>query len=245
MTLTILASSSAANCALISTSSTRILVDCGLSQRKTVQALMALGVDPQSLTAVLISHEHQDHAGAAEKLQSALDVPVYVAAGAATVMPFARKTFPTEQQFSIGDIEVIGFEQPHDAADPVGYSFYGEGRKISIATDLGWIPESTATHLVGSDLLMIESNYDQDMLAACGYPWKLKERIMSRSGHLSNDVTCAFAKEQLDGRTKMMVLGHLSEQANHRDLARLLAENALTGKAIEVRMATEVYGVQL
>ena len=120
--------------------------------------------------------------------------------------------FQAGANFTIGDIDVTSFSIPHDAADPVGYSFRAEGIKISIATDLGYLPDSVRVHLRGSDVLLLESNHDLEMLKVGPYPWSIKQRVMSRMGHLSNDAACSFIREDLDYRTSTLILGHISEQ---------------------------------
>ena len=136
----------------------------------------------------------------------------------------------------MGDIDVTSFTIPHDAADPVGFSFRAEGVKISIATDLGYMPDSIRFHLRGSDALLLESNHDVEMLKVGPYPWALKQRIMGRNGHLSNDVACNFIREELDTRTSTLILGHLSAQNNHPEIVRLMAEQALDGRSLFTRL---------
>jgi phosphoribosyl 1,2-cyclic phosphodiesterase len=122
---------------------------------------------------------------------------------------------------------VTSFTIPHDAADPVGFSFRAEGIKIAIATDLGYMPDSIRFHLRGCDLLLLESNHDLNMLKVGSYPWALKQRIMGRNGHLSNDVACSFIREDLDSSTSTLILGHLSAHNNHPVLVRQAAAEAL------------------
>jgi phosphoribosyl 1,2-cyclic phosphodiesterase len=127
----------------------------------------------------------------------------------------------------IGDIEVTSFTIPHDAADPVGFTFRAEGTKIGIATDLGYMPASVRDHLRRCDVLVIESNHDLEMLRVGPYPWSVKQRVMSRVGHLSNESLAEFFAESYDGAASYIVLAHLSEQNNHPELALRVAENAL------------------
>ncbi|HEY0794466.1 MAG TPA: MBL fold metallo-hydrolase [Acidisarcina sp.] len=129
--------------------------------------------------------------------------------------------------FSIGDIEINPFTIPHDAADPVGFVFRAEGIKIGLATDLGYLPSNVKEHLRGCDVLMIESNHDLEMLRDGPYPWSVKQRVMSRVGHLSNDATADFLEKNYDGGATYVVLAHLSESNNLPELARVAAERAL------------------
>jgi phosphoribosyl 1,2-cyclic phosphodiesterase len=135
--------------------------------------------------------------------------------------------FQAGSRFVVGDIEVDSFTIPHDAADPVGFALKAEGIKVSIATDLGYMPDSVRVHLKGSDLLLLESNHDLEMLKVGPYPWSVKQRVMGRNGHLSNEVACSFIREVLDGRTSTLILGHLSEHNNHPEIVRLMASQAL------------------
>jgi phosphoribosyl 1,2-cyclic phosphodiesterase len=135
--------------------------------------------------------------------------------------------FSAGQVFSIGDIAVTPFTIPHDAADPVGFVFEAEGIRIGLATDLGYMPPNAAMRLRGCDILMLESNHDLDMLRDGPYPWSVKQRVMSRVGHLSNRATAEFLENTYDGQAAYVVLAHLSESNNLPELARISAENAL------------------
>jgi phosphoribosyl 1,2-cyclic phosphodiesterase len=140
--------------------------------------------------------------------------------------------FQAGSGFPVGDIEVASFTIPHDAVDPVGFTFKAQGIKISVATDLGYIPESVRVHLQGSDVLLLESNHDLEMLKVGPYPWSVKQRVMGRMGHLSNDATCGFLQEGLDSRTSTLILGHLSEHNNHPEIVRLMAHQTLEARSL-------------
>jgi phosphoribosyl 1,2-cyclic phosphodiesterase len=135
--------------------------------------------------------------------------------------------FAASEKFSIGDIEVTPFPIPHDAVDPVAFTFDTQGIRISLVTDLGYIPEVVKQRVKGCHCLIFESNHDLDMLKIGPYPWYVKQRVMSRHGHLSNNATAAFLAEDFDGRAQVLVLAHLSETNNHPEIARLSAEQAL------------------
>jgi phosphoribosyl 1,2-cyclic phosphodiesterase len=135
--------------------------------------------------------------------------------------------FSSGHKFQIGDIDVTPFTIPHDAADPVGFTFHAEGVKVAFATDLGYIPASISHHLRGCDVLVLESNHDLEMLRVGPYPWSVKQRVMSRVGHLSNTALADFFRNDYDGFAAYIVLAHLSEQNNHPELARTAAERAL------------------
>jgi phosphoribosyl 1,2-cyclic phosphodiesterase len=135
--------------------------------------------------------------------------------------------FQPGRHFQVGDIEVLPFTIPHDAVDPVGFTFTAEGTKVGYVTDLGYLPASVRQHLRGCDGLMIESNHDLEMLRVGPYPWMVKQRVMSRVGHLSNDALAEFLATDYDGGAAFLILAHLSEQNNHPDIARMAAERAL------------------
>jgi phosphoribosyl 1,2-cyclic phosphodiesterase len=238
--LAVLASSSAGNSALVATERTRLLVDAGLSRKETFERLQAAGCDPESLTAILITHEHTDHVCGLPAIARKLDIPVYLSRLTAPAVVWNEysprlELFQAGATFTIGDIDVISFTIPHDAADPVAFSFRAEGIKFSIATDLGYLPESVRNNLRGSDALLLESNHDIEMLKVGPYPWSVKQRVMGRMGHLSNEVACNFVRDDLDSRTSCVILGHLSESNNHPALVRLMASQALNGRSLFTR----------
>src|SRR4029077_11855265 len=240
VSLTMLASGSRGNCAVVASASTKILVDAGISCRETFKRMRALGDDPHSLSAILITHEHCDHISGLATLAKKLRIPVFMTG--ATHQAWARaqrnekgerpqlekfERFDAGHGFQVGDIAVTPFTIPHDAADPVGFTFRAEGVKIAFATDLGYIPASVRDHLRGCDVLVVESNHDVEMLRVGPYPWSVKQRVMSRVGHLSNDALAEFFASDYDGGATYVVLAHLSEQNNHPEIARAAAEHAL------------------
>lgn len=246
VSVSVLASGSRGNCALVATSTTRILVDAGLSGRETYKRLRALGERVEEIAAILITHEHSDHVAGLERLATKLNVPVFLTApthdawsravrdnnddqGAIPELPKSEH-FSAGRGFRVGDIEVMPFTIPHDAADPVGFTFRAEGVKIGFATDLGYMPASVRDHLRGCSVLVIESNHDLEMLRSGSYPWSVKQRVMSRVGHLSNESLAEFFSGDYDGGAEYLILAHLSEQNNHPEIARAAAEQALGGR---------------
>jgi phosphoribosyl 1,2-cyclic phosphodiesterase len=143
----------------------------------------------------------------------------------------AIEYFEAGQPFSIGDIYLSPFTIPHDAADPVGFVLSSEGVRLGFATDLGYIPPNVREQLRDLDLLLLESNHDLEMLRDGPYPWSVKQRVLSRVGHLSNDAASAFLADDYDGQAAYIILGHLSENNNLPELARVAAERALLGRA--------------
>jgi phosphoribosyl 1,2-cyclic phosphodiesterase len=240
VTVSMLASGSQGNCAFVASTRTRILVDAGISCRETFKRMKALGEDPRSLSAILITHEHSDHVYGLAMLAKKLRIPVFMTG--ATHAAWARalrnengerpqleklERFESGHRFQVGDIEVKPFTIPHDAADPVGFTFRVEGTKVGVATDLGYLPVNVRDHLRGSDVLIMESNHDVEMLRGGPYPWSVKQRVASNMGHLSNEKLADFFTGDYDNNAAFVVLAHLSEQNNHPEIARREAERAL------------------
>jgi len=240
VSVSVLASGSRGNCAIVSSSCTRILVDAGISCRETFKRMKALGDDPHSLSAILITHEHSDHVYGLHVLSKKMKSPIFMTG--ATHQAWTRsvrdadgarpklerlEVFSSGKSFVIGDITVMPFTIPHDAADPVGFTFRTEGVKVGFATDLGYVPPSVCDNLRRCDVLVLESNHDLEMLRGGPYPWSVKQRVMSRVGHLSNEALADFFAEDYDGEAAYVVLAHLSEQNNHPEIARGAAEKAL------------------
>jgi phosphoribosyl 1,2-cyclic phosphodiesterase len=240
VSVSVLASGSRGNTAIVASSSTRILVDAGVSCRETFKRMKAAGEDAHSISAILITHEHADHVSGLLVLARKLRVPVFMTG--ATHQQWSRAVrdatgerpdteriefFSAGRSFQIGDISVMPFTIPHDAIDPVGFTFRAQGIKIALATDLGYVPRSICEHLRGCDLMLLESNHDLEMLRVGPYPWSVKQRVMSRVGHLSNSALAEFLATDYDGSASYIVLAHLSEHNNHPELARSAAEKAL------------------
>jgi len=218
----------------IRTERTRILVDAGLSKRDTIARLAAIGEQAEQLDAILITHEHSDHVCGLVSLAKQLNVPIYITRLTAPAIPWGEYTpkldcFQAGTTFSVGDIDVDSFTIPHDAIDPVGFCFRAQGIKIGIVTDLGYMPDSIKFHLRGADLLVLESNHDLEMLKVGPYPWSVKQRVMGRKGHLSNDIVSDFIRRDLDTTISTLVLGHISEHNNHPQLVRVMGHRALDG----------------
>jgi phosphoribosyl 1,2-cyclic phosphodiesterase len=232
-----LASSSSGNSFFVGTDRTRVLIDAGLSRRETFARLEKIGEDPTKLTAVLLTHEHSDHICGLLPILKKLKIPVYTTHLTAPAIAWdgfvpRLETFQAGTRFEIGDLEIQSFTIPHDAIDPVGYTVKTQGVKIGLATDLGYLPESICHHLRSSHFLLLESNHDLDMLKVGPYPWSVKQRVMSRRGHLSNEVVSTFIQEHLDSTTATLVLGHLSEHNNHPEIVRITAAQALEGRGL-------------
>jgi phosphoribosyl 1,2-cyclic phosphodiesterase len=240
MRMTVLASGSRGNCTVLSTEYASVLVDAGLSCKETLKRMRAAGEDPHRLRAILISHEHQDHVAGLQVLARKLLIPVYI-----TESTYFRwrnehrddegrpatlercEHFQAGSSFTVADITVTPFTIPHDAADPCGFTFSSAGIKIGVVTDLGYLPANVKMNLRGCDGLMIESNHDLEMLRNGPYPWMVKQRVMSRVGHLSNTALAEFFAGEYDRKAAFLVLAHLSQENNHPELARQSAAEAL------------------
>jgi phosphoribosyl 1,2-cyclic phosphodiesterase len=306
---TVLASGSKGNSTVLSGGRTSILVDCGLSCRELFRRMKQAGEEPETLDAIIITHEHSDHVNGVAVTARKLGIPVYfteathrawmrwltprrqmtyaqwlelcrkqaaerqaeadastdegepdetdflaesdaegveltaaaaVPAEAAPETPAPQKDptwlpaveyFQAGQPFEIGDIAISPFTIPHDAAVPVGFVFRAEGVRMGYATDLGYIPPNVKAQLTGVDLLLLESNHDLEMLRDGPYPWAVKQRVLSRVGHLSNEAAAEFLENGYDGQAAYVILAHLSENNNLPELARVTAERALNGRA--------------
>ena len=309
MRMTVLASGSKGNSTVIASSRTRILVDAGLSCRELLRRMRDANEDPAALSAILVTHEHQDHIAGLGTLARRLNIPVFFtepthrawvrALTPRTTLSYAQwldklqaekeaakltppwdpaaaqapaeepgafcvedlcaeadtpedspeadspeepraKADPTQlpdvqffragEDFQIGDLRITPFTIPHDAADPCGFVFHcaAEGIRMAIATDLGYMPPNVKSALRGIDVLLLESNHDLEMLKDGPYPWSVKQRVLSRVGHLSNHATAEYLARDYDGGAHTIVLGHLSEQNNAPALALLAAQEAVS-----------------
>jgi len=226
--LTMLGSGSAGNAALIMTAHCRLLVDGGLSARQLVQRLALCGVAPEQLDGVLLTHEHGDHVCGLEVLCRKYHVPIYCNSLTAEMIrcgPLSAhrnwRLFRTGSEFSICDLTIQTFPVPHDAVEPVGYAFHAGRCSLGFITDLGYATKMLVERLREVHTLVIETNHDEKLLQACQVrPWPVKQRIMSRHGHLSNAAAASVIEQLLPGKIERVVLGHLSRDCNTPDLAK-------------------------
>lgn len=197
-----------------------------------MKRLDAIGESGETLDAIVITHEHSDHICGLVSMARKFKIPIYLTHLTAQAIDWhganpVLETFQAGTRFTIGDITLDSFTIPHDATDPVGYALTAEGIKTSIVTDLGYIPESIRFHLRESHYLLLECNHDLEMLKVGPYPWSVKQRVMGRRGHLSNDVVSGYLKNELATSVSHLVLGHISEHNNHPELVRTMAQKAL------------------
>jgi phosphoribosyl 1,2-cyclic phosphodiesterase len=235
MRLIVLGSGSSGNTLYVESGATRVLIDAGLSARETARRMTDVGIDPSALDAIVITHEHSDHVKGVRVMSKTAEVPIFVSDATRAELHFTTgnegvrwgEAISSSQPFRIGSLDFNPFAIPHDGVDTFAFTVESQGVKVGVVTDLGYITRLVSERLRGSDLVVIESNHDRDMLKVGPYPWPLKQRIASNSGHLSNDETARWMREDFDGRAEYLVLAHLSSKCNHPELARLSALQAL------------------
>jgi phosphoribosyl 1,2-cyclic phosphodiesterase len=216
----VLASGSRGNAIYVSGGSTSILIDAGLSGIEIERRLHSKGLHPENLDGILVSHEHTDHIQGVGVLSRRFDLPVFMSSktekAAVSQLGNVRviKNFECGSPFIINDLSIHPFSISHDAEDPSGFTINQNGTKIGIATDLGIATSMVKEHLKGCSLLILEANHDEDMLINGPYPWPIKQRIKSRTGHLSNKASKNLLKEVQHDRLKYVILAHLSETNN-------------------------------
>ena len=228
-----LGSGSSGNATLIEFGTRRFLVDAGLSARELALRLAAVGIDPRALAAIVLSHEHHDHARGVERFAAKHRVPVFTTPETLAALNLAPHHlgawhgFDPGRPFDAFGVRVDPFAVPHDAANPVGFVFEAEGVRIGVATDLGHATTLVMQRLRGCHVLLVESNHDDGMLVRGPYPWALKQRIGGRLGHLSNEEAAALLAAVVDDDCQAVILAHLSEKNNTSVLARRTAAGAL------------------
>ena len=222
----ILASGSSGNSIYIASSKTRILIDAGLSAKQVALRLDQIGVVPESINGICISHEHGDHVNGIRVLQKRHGIPVYVNAGTLNGIKrqpksdeISAKIFQTGSAFDIGDIKVEPFSVPHDAYEPVGFRLQCGNTAVGVVTDLGMPTALIRDKLKGCKAIVIESNHDEDLLREAPRPWPLKQRIRSRQGHLSNIDCARLIAESATDELEHIFLAHLSSDCNTPDTA--------------------------
>ncbi|MBR4906905.1 MAG: MBL fold metallo-hydrolase [Clostridia bacterium] len=236
-----LCSGSSGNATYIEAGSARILIDAGLSCKRITELLQMIGVDPRTLSAILITHEHIDHVRGVNILSKKFDLPVYANADTWSVLKAPLRdvapknvcVFESDRDFYLSGVRILPFSVPHDAIHAVGYTVSSGGKKVGVCTDLGHVDARILSILSGCDLLLFEANHDVDMLMAGSYPYLLKKRILSGSGHMNND-DCGKALVKLhETGVKNVILGHLSQENNYPALAMVAVRAALEGAGID------------
>ncbi len=253
MKFTVLGSGSTGNAVLISSERTNVLVDAGLSAREIVRRLGEVGVSPEALDGVLITHEHSDHAGGLRVLLRSIECRVFISGETEEAFYSTRRgiqngeseglkrkdalkdrtvAIESDAEFRIGDIDFEPFAVPHDAADNFGFVARSSSVRVATLMDFGHFTPLMKEKLRGCDAVVIESNHSRDMLSACPvYSWDLKQRIAGKMGHLSNEDLSDWLENDFDGSARDIVLAHLSQRANDPSLARITAESALAARS--------------
>lgn len=245
-----LSSGSSGNAVFLEYNGTSILIDCGLSCRRICDMLLKIGKSPENISGILVTHEHSDHIKGISVLTKKYHIPAYSAQKTFENMPETNSVAKDFQHFissgnnfSLGNIDVLPFSIPHDAAMPLGYTFQLGDKKIAVATDMGKIDLEVAQHLKGSELILLESNHDTQMLIDGPYPYFLKRRILSEHGHLSNEQAAKLALSLARTGTTKFLFGHLSDTNNTPDIVlntmipSFEQEGFYNGKNIDIAVA--------
>lgn len=222
-------SGSSGNSLFVETENTKILIDAGMSCKKIEEGLQSIEVEPSSINAILVTHEHSDHVKGIGTLSKKFNIPVFSTKETFDAMPTQTEKlsekninfFNPNEKFNINDLEILPFSIPHDAANPCGFNISKDNNnQISIATDIGHMTKSIVDTIEGSKFILLESNYDTEVLRCCAYPYKLKTRIASDTGHLSNTMAGKTISYLLkNGNLATAMLGHLSKESNFPELA--------------------------
>lgn len=239
-------SGSSGNSIFVSSEKTRILIDAGLPGKSIVSALENIGENPFDLNGIFITHEHMDHVKGAGILSRKYNIPIYANEKTWNAMQrWVGKISPRNimiigDEFTLRDMDVTTFKVPHDSASCMGYTIANAGKRISVATDIGVFTEEIRRNIKDSDLILLESNHDIEMVKFGPYPYDLKRRILSELGHLSNIDSGKAAIEILKHGKKKIVLGHLSGTNNIPELAYKTVENCLLEEKIEIGKGLDV-----
>ena len=239
-----LASGSRGNAIYISDGRTALLIDAGLSGINIERRLASKGLSPNDLQGIIVSHEHSDHIQGVGVLSRRFKLPVYISrktAEAASQIgkPHVSVFFECGTSFNINNLKIHPFSTSHDARDPAGFSIQSNGLKLGIATDLGIASSVVKQHLKGCSALILEANHDRDMLIDGPYPWPLKQRIQSRSGHLSNDTSRTLLEELVHDKLQHVILAHLSETNNTPRKAHSTFEPVLKSAGVQLHVAAQ------
>jgi phosphoribosyl 1,2-cyclic phosphodiesterase len=246
---TILGSGSGGNCAFLESPSVKILIDAGFSGRQITERLASIGCNVAELDAILLTHEHADHIAGLNVLCQKHRVPLFcnrlTREMLAAQLPNYQgwKVFSTGEAFELGDLLVESFPLPHDASDPVGFLIHAGPQKVAFVTDLGYIPKLIVERIKEADIMILETNHDLELLRNdTRRPWSVKQRILSRHGHLSNDTAAAALPQIVSEKLKNLFLAHLSRDCNDPALAlRAITEKLdhLGARHVDVSVAEQ------
>lgn len=243
-----LGSGSEGNGLIIEAGRTRVLVDCGFSVSDTVARLARLAVEPETIDAIVVTHEHSDHIGGVPRLAGRFRIPVWLSFGTHSTLEErlaaapATRGFDSHEVFAVGDLQFYPFPVPHDAREPVQLVCSDGARRLGILTDVGTSTPHIEASLSGCDALVLECNHDSTMLAEGRYPWPLKQRIAGRLGHLSNEAAAAILAAIDRSRLSHVVAAHLSRENNRPDLACAALAEVLGCAASWIGVADQTQG---
>lgn len=221
-------SGSSGNCLFVNSNNTKILVDCGTSCKKIVDGLQSINYSIEDIDAILVTHEHSDHVQSLGAVSKKFDIPVFanietwnaMEKQKEKILPQNINFFKNDEDFVLNDLTIHPFSTPHDAANPCGFTIHNGKKKLSIATDLGHVNDSLLSNLEKSSFILLESNYEPELLKVSNYPYLLKRRIAGPSGHISNeDSGNVIAKLMEKKDLKQVMLGHLSKENNFPEMA--------------------------
>lgn len=221
-------SSSTGNCLFAQSSNTNILIDAGVSTRKIENALAGINIPPESISGILVTHEHSDHIQSLGTISKKYNIPVFANKETWSAISIEQKSkisaenqkiFVIDDKFQIGDLSILPFSIPHDAANPCGFNIFQGNSKISIATDLGHMTPQILKSLENSSFILLESNYEPEVLKYSRYPYILKKRIDGPNGHLSNIMAGKTISHLIPTGLQSVMLGHLSKENNFPELA--------------------------
>ena len=235
-------SGSTGNSLFLQTDNTNLLIDAGVSAKKITEALASFNVNMEDIDAIIVTHEHIDHVQSIGTLSKKYNLPVYATKETFDAMPKQTEKIlykninfiNSNENFEINDLTIKPFSIPHDAINPVGYTIFNKNKKISIATDIGNMTLDILNTIEGSSFLLLESNYDPEILKLCSYPYHLKERIAGNNGHLPNYIAGRTIAYLINTGLSQVVLGHLSKESNFPELAYKTVINELIKKDIDL-----------
>lgn len=238
----VLASGSTGNAFYIATEKAKLLVDAGFSGKQMEQLMESVNLDPKELDGLLVTHEHSDHIKGLGILARRYNLPIYANEKTWKAMEGLIGAIPLEQKFifemgsikTFADIDVESFGVSHDAAEPMFYVFHSQGKKVTLATDLGYVSDRIKGTIRNSDAFIFEANHDVEMLRMGHYPWNVKRRILSDVGHVSNEDAGLALADCIGDQTKRIYLAHLSKDNNIKDLARMAVSQTLQEKGFAV-----------
>lgn len=239
-------SGSSGNSSLIQSENINILVDAGVSGKKTVDALASINVGIESISAILITHEHSDHTQSIATLSKKYNIPIYANKKTWEAMSDKKSKilennifyFNNNKPFILNDLTIFPFDIPHDAANPCGFSISDSDSKVSIATDIGHMTDSILNNLKDSNFVLLESNYEPDVLKCSSYPFRLKQRIASPIGHLSNIEAGKTINYLSNNGVKNIMIGHLSNENNFPELAYKSVLEQIDDKNLNLNVAS-------